>query len=292
MPTFDHEALLLLFRNAAGAAATLLHELDVQLPDYDEVCTDSSDLSDLQPAEYRADLVLFLQRGAQKVLGVIVEVQMGRDDDKPYTWPVYVANLRARYRCPVCLLVITVERAVERWAGKPIELGPGSRCVPYVLGPSNAPAVADLQKAEANVELAVLSAIEHARGSDVELGVKIASVAIVASASLDVERSNLYHDIMLRYLSEGALRAIAQNMNRFGYEYQSDFARRYMAEGRAEGKLEGRKSVILRQLALRFGPLPEAVDSRLRTATESHLDVLAERVLTVRTLEEALRPLP
>jgi hypothetical protein len=151
--------------------------------------------------------------------------------------------------------------------------------------------VVDLQKAEANVELAVLSAIEHARGLDVELGVKIASAAIVASASLDVERSSLYHDMMLRYLSEDAHRAIAQNMNRFGYEYQSDFARRYVAEGRAEGRLEGRKSIILRQLALRFGPLPEAIDTRLRAATESHLDALAERVLTVRTLEEALRPL-
>jgi cellobionic acid phosphorylase len=34
----------------------LLRELDVQLPEYDEVRTESSDLSDLRPAEYRADL--------------------------------------------------------------------------------------------------------------------------------------------------------------------------------------------------------------------------------------------
>jgi len=84
MPSYLHELLLLLFRNRSGSAADLLRELDVQLPEYDEIRADSSDLSDLRPAEYRADLVLLLMRGSQKVLGVIVEVQLGRDEDKPY----------------------------------------------------------------------------------------------------------------------------------------------------------------------------------------------------------------
>jgi hypothetical protein len=161
MPSYLHELLLLLFRNRSGSAADLLRELDVQLPEYDEVRTESSDLSDLKPAEYRADLVLFLVREAQKVLGVIVEVQLGCDEGKPFAWPAYIANLRARHRCPVCLLVITIEEAVARWAGRSIELGPGTRCKPWVVGPSNAPAVTGLQDARENIELAVLSAIEH-----------------------------------------------------------------------------------------------------------------------------------
>jgi hypothetical protein len=132
MPSYLHELLLLLFRNRSGSAADLLRELDVQLPEYDEIRADSSDLSDLRPAEYRADLVLLLMRGSQKVLGVIVEVQLGRDEDKPYAWPAYIANLRARHRCPVCLLVITIEDAVARWAGRSIDLGPGTRCKPWV----------------------------------------------------------------------------------------------------------------------------------------------------------------
>jgi predicted transposase YdaD len=52
-------------------------------------------------------------------------------------------------------------------------------------------------------------------------------------------------------------------MNSLGYEYQSDFARRYYGqgkaegrmEGRAEGKTEGRMELTLKLLALRFGPL-------------------------------------
>jgi hypothetical protein len=123
MPSYLHELLLLLFRNRSGSAADLLRELDVQLPQYDEVRTESSDLSNLRPAEYRADLVLFLVRASRKVLGLIVEVQLGCDEDKPYAWPAYIATLRARHRCPVCLLVITIEDAVARWAGRPHRAG-------------------------------------------------------------------------------------------------------------------------------------------------------------------------
>src|SRR6184192_2565575 len=132
MPSYLHELLLLLFRNRSGSASDLLRQLDVHLPEYDEVRTESSDLSNVQPAEYRADLVLFLLRASQKMLGIIVEVQLGCDKDKRYAWPAYIANLRARHRCPVCLLVITIEDSVARWAGRSIELGPGTRCIPWV----------------------------------------------------------------------------------------------------------------------------------------------------------------
>ncbi len=119
-----------------------------------------------------------------------------RDEDKPYAWPAYVANLRARHRCPVCLLVITIADAVARWAGRPIELGPGTRCIPWVVGPSNTPTVAELQDAEENVELAVLSAIEHAQSKDVGLAARIAANAMVASAGIDAERSRFYLDLI------------------------------------------------------------------------------------------------
>src|SRR3954463_9897621 len=115
MPSYVHELLLLLFRNRSRSAADVLRELDVQLPEYDDVCIESSDLSHLEPAEYRADLVVFLLKGTRKALGVIVEVQLQPDENKRYAWPAYATNLRARHRCPVCLLVVTVEEAVARW---------------------------------------------------------------------------------------------------------------------------------------------------------------------------------
>jgi hypothetical protein len=291
MPSYLHELLLLLFRNRYGSAADLLREIDVEIPEYDEVRAESSDLSDLRPAEYRADLVLFLVRGSHKVFGVIVEVQLGCDEDKPYAWPAYIANLRARHRCPVCLLVVTIEEAVARWAGRSIELGPGTRCSPWVVGPSNTPAVTELKDARENVELAVLSAIEHGQSTDIALAARIASAAIVASADVDAERWKLYHDLILISLSENAQEALEAAMNSLGYEPRSELLRRWIAQGKAEGRMEGRVEIILKQLALLFGPLTEAAQIRIRAAQDAQLDAVAERVLTAQTLEQALSPL-
>jgi Domain of unknown function (DUF4351) len=303
MPSYLHELLVFLFRNRSGSALDLLRELDVQLPEYDEIRAESSDLNNLRPAEYSADLVFVLVGGAQKVLGVIVEVQLGYDEDKPYSWPAYIANLRARHRCPVCLLVLTIEDAVARWAGRPIDLGPGTQCKPWVVGPSNMPLVTELQDAQENVELAVLSAIEHGQSSNIPLAARIASAAILASADIDAERSRLYLDLILLSLSKNAPEALEATMNSLGYEYQSDFARRYFGqgkaegqmegrlEGRVEGRLEGRVELTLKLLALRFGPLPDATQTRVRSAQDAQLDAVVERMLTAQTLQEALGPL-
>ena len=306
MPSYLHELILLLFRNRLDSAAQLLRELDVELPEHDEVRAESSDLSDLRPAEYRADLVLFLLHQTRKVLGVIVEVQLGTDGDKPYAWPAYIANLRARHRCAVCLLVVTVEESVARWARRPIDLGPGSQCRPWVLGPSNAPRVTELHEAHGNLELAVLSAIEHGQNVDIQLAKRIASAAIAASAAIDDERSRLYIDGILISLAENAPKAVEVTMvvkNALGFEYQSDFARHYVAqglaegraegrtEGRVEGRTEGRVEIILKLLALRFGPLSEVVQTRVRGAAEAQIDAVLERVLPAQTLEEALGPM-
>lgn len=122
MPSQLHEALLLLFRNRPTLAPELLRDaLHVELPQYTEARIDSADLTDVQPAEYRADLVVLLWKG-EPVLGIVVEVQLSADERKFYVWPVYVANLRARLKCPVCLLVVTADDATARWACKSVDM--------------------------------------------------------------------------------------------------------------------------------------------------------------------------
>jgi hypothetical protein len=287
MLSYLHESLVALLRKSSASAAELLRTLDVQLPVHDDVRAESSDVNDLKPTEYRADLVFVLMRGSKKVLGVIVEVQLRRDRHKSYAWPAYIANLRARHHCPVCLLVVTTEDAVARWAQDPIHLGPGTLCQPWVIGPSNMPVITDLQRAEENIELAVLSAIEHRQNPDVMLTARIASAAITACAGIDDERFKLYFDLIRKSLF-GAPEALEATMNSFGIEYQSDFARRYVAEGKAEGLKEGRIELILKQLTVRFGPLPDRIQTRVRGAQDAELDTVAERLLTARTLEQAL----
>lgn len=279
MPSHDHEALLELFRNRPALAPELLHEaLHVELPDYTDVRIDSADLTDIQPAEYRADLVVLLLKDVP-VLGIVLEVQLNRDEDKRYVWPVYVVNLRARIRCPVCLLVIAADEAVARWAGRPVDLGGGSLFVPWVVGPSGVPEIADEEQARKDPELAVLSAMAHAQDPNLDRSLRIAQLAYVACLGLDARRSMLYCDLILACLPEVAQRAL-QAMDSWKYQYRSEFARHFVAVGRAE--------MILKLFVTRYGALSDAIEGRIRAAGSAELDRLAEKVLTARTLEEAL----
>ena len=45
---------------------------------------------------------------------------------------------------------------------------------------------------------------------------------------------------------------------------------------------------MLKQLATRYGAVSEAIEARVRTAGRAELDGIAERLLTARTVEEAI----
>ena len=66
------------------------------------------------------------------------------------------------------------------------------------------------------------------------------------------------------------------------YQYQSEFAKRYVAQGRAD--------IVLRQLAVLFGPLPADVAARVSASSSDDLDAIGERLLTAESLDEALGP--
>ncbi|HMN45045.1 MAG TPA: DUF4351 domain-containing protein [Povalibacter sp.] len=288
MPSHLHEALLLLFRNRPTLAPELLRDaLQVELPAYTEARIDSADLTDIQPTEYRADLVVLLLDG-KPVMGIIVEVQLSPDERKQFVWPVYVTNLRARLKCPVCLLVVTADEAVARWASRPIELGGASLFAPLGLRPSGGPEITHENKAREDPELAVLSAMAHGQDADSAKSAQIAVAAHLASVGLDEDRSRLYFDLVLSSLSEAARRAL-QTMDPAKYEYRSDFARRYVAEGITQGNAQGRAAMVTRLLTLRFGSLPEDVRSGIAAASIEELDAIGERLLTAETLQEAIR---
>jgi hypothetical protein len=278
-----HEALLLLFRNQPALAASLVREvLGFEVPAFAEARVVSSDLTTIQPAEYRADMVIELFDDGP-VFAIILEVQLSEDTRKHFTWPAYVANLYARLKCPVCLLVFAVNERVARWAATPIEIGGKNWFRPHVLGPSAIPEVTDEVHARANPELAVLSAMAHGKDPDIHKSVQIAIAAQSACESLDDDRAKLYCDLTLNFLAEAARNAL-EAMDLQKYEYQSDFARRYVAQGKAEG----RSSLIARQLRVRFGGLSADLEKRLLVTPADELDEIGERLLSARTLEEAL----
>jgi hypothetical protein len=111
--------------------------------------------------------VVTLLEDDRPVLGIVVEVQLGVDEGKRYSWPVYAMAVRAKHRCPACVLVVAPDARVARWARRPIDVGPpeGSAFTPIVVGPDEVPVVTDAELAAQDPELALLSVEVHRRGA-------------------------------------------------------------------------------------------------------------------------------
>jgi predicted transposase YdaD len=60
------------------------------------------------------------------------------------------------------------------------------------------------------------------------------------------------------------------------------------AEGEAKGEAKGRADVLLKLLAVKFGPTSEGVAKRIRSASLEQLDRWVERVITATSLEDVL----
>src|SRR5262249_56002369 len=93
-------------------------------------------------------------------------------DDKWGGWPGSVANLYARLKCPVELLVGSPDPAAAAWCSTPIAVnGSGFVLTPQVFSRAEVPVVTDPELAERHTELAVLSAMAHGEPAGQEGGV-------------------------------------------------------------------------------------------------------------------------
>jgi hypothetical protein len=175
---------------------------------------------------------------------------------------------RATHRCPSDLLVVALDPAVAGWCAEPIEIGvPGFVLHPPVLRNTAVPVVTDLEEAARRPELGVLSAMAHGETGQ---GATIAAAVLPAIRELDDNRTRLYYDLVYNSLNEAARRALETIMK--GYEYQTDFAKKYVAQGRAEGRTEGRAEgnaeALLAVLRARGIAVPDAVRERILAQKE------------------------
>ena len=131
MASMGHEVLVDLFKNRPSLGPELLTEaLGHALPSYTEARIVSIDLTQIRPAEYRADVVVLLLDGAVPIWVLIVEVQLGIDEDKRFSWPEYTTGSRAKHRCPVGLLVVAPIPTSPRGArSRSRRASPASSCV-------------------------------------------------------------------------------------------------------------------------------------------------------------------
>ncbi|MBK8480613.1 MAG: hypothetical protein IPL40_05500 [Proteobacteria bacterium] len=193
----------------------------------------------------------------------------------------------------------TGAEVVARWARRPVSLGPGASIFEaFVLGPERIPFVTDAASARAAPELAVLSAPAHGERPN---GLPVVLAALEAAAGLEHDRSMLYCDVVWRAAGAALRCQLEELMQSGGYTYQSDFAKRYLAQGKAEGeakgkaegeakgKAEGEAQALLRILAARGLAISEDQRARMLDCTNLPLlDAWIDRALEATTVVELL----
>lgn len=126
----------------------------------------------------------------------------------------------------------------------------------------------------------MLSAVAHGRG---EQGLEVALAALAASPGLDEQRVLVYGDLVLSALGEAARRAVEKLMSDGTYECRSDFARKYIAKGAAEGKATG----ILVVLAARGIEVTAEIEETILACQDlDQLDQWIRRAATISSLDE------
>jgi len=223
----------------------------------------------------------------------IVEVQLRRDPRKRWTWPAYQALLRLRLRCPVQIVVVTLDEDTARWCEEPIVLDDlGSRLCPVVIGPSQVPVVTEVERARCHPEVALLGVLAHRRAA---AAFEAARTLLVALDDVDEARARWYADIVLGFVDEAVRRALEAEMNPEKYEFRSEFMRRIMAEGEARGEVRGElvalANAVLKVLEARG--LACDADHRaivLACSDRAKLEDWLVRAVQVRDADELLAP--
>ena len=238
MPSTLHEILIELFRSKSDLAPELLTDVfGVDLPEFVGVRTEDAQLTEIVPTEYRADLVVLLM-DEKPVYGIVIEVQLQRDEEKRFSWPVYASVLRSKFRCPVNVLVVTPEASVAAWASEPMYLSYLDN--PFrvvVLGPDSIPWIRRGCE-EVSPELAVLSALAHGNDSG---GLEVVLAALAATSGLDRLHSRIYYDQIVASLGDAVYKELSAMLEQGEYEWQSKLVKQWVREGRERGLEEGRE---------------------------------------------------
>jgi hypothetical protein len=290
MPSVQHEGVLELVRRQPVFAAQLLQQLlDIGVPPFTEARIVDTALNQISPVEFRADAVVLLESGAP-MLGVIVEAQLQRDDEKSYSWPAYAVMARVRHRCPCVVIVVTFDKKTARWASSQIDLGGGNTYRPLVIGPDQMPLITDPTEASNHLPLAMLSILAHGQG-DPEAAVAAGKAALHAISQLPEGQQEVYLLMIDAALSETARKTMATQpgFEKLLSEAQRRDRERTRAEGKAEGKIDEAAKMLLKLLSVRGLAITD--EHRRRILNCEDLAVLEgwyDRVLSVSSVDDLL----
>ncbi len=259
LTTFDPECTRDMLRAVFG---------DLPIPKSGEARLASPDLSEVDPAVCRADGALLYGDGDER-FGVIVETQRGQDKEKRYSWLEYIANFRAREKCPVALVVICPSQSITYWARKPIETGhPGLTLTPLVIGPDNTPVITDVAEARGNIVLAAICTITKSEDPQFKAIFRTMNSALGGVARGHAWRYSRY---IFRSLPPEQQQEWGRLMSMGTYEYHSDFANSLLAEGEAIGEARGEAKAILTFLEARGIAVSDDVRERVMACQDANL---------------------
>ncbi|TDD91431.1 hypothetical protein E1293_02275 [Actinomadura darangshiensis] len=287
MPTTDHELPLEMVRNRPQLVPIILRNVfGLDVPD-GRVTLTSESYAGLNPAELRCDATVLLDDPEAPSFGVVVESQLRFKEDKLFSWPAYLALLRLRRKCGVSLLVFCPDQKIAEACAAPIDMGhPDWVLKPLTVHPGMLPAITDPARACRLPELAVFSAPAHADGPHAQAVVSSLSAAL---GTLSGDTGALYNDYIMSRLSDAARKLLEETMKLENHEWQSDFALRHIAEGKAEGKAEGEARSVLLVLDARGISVPNDVRERICECSDTdQLERWLQRAATITSAEELL----
>ncbi|MEU5292807.1 hypothetical protein [Streptomyces umbrinus] len=279
MVTSAHEGMHRIFQERPEILAPVFGVLDVPLPAKATVDAVTTDVTETRPLERRVDTVLRIGPSDGEDFLLAIEAQSKRVPGKEASWGYSIAYLQAKYGLPVLLLVVCQDRGTAKWAAGPFDCGArgwtAQRTYPLVAGPDNLPVITDVRTVAKNLALAALSALAHARSAECGAILEAIGSALQELQETDPETAGYFFEFLEINLGNTPAGEEWKGIMSFVSYFPGRGTVRETAylEGRAEGQIEERVSMILSVLEKRGIPVPE--DTRERITSCADLDTLA-----------------
>ena len=289
MPAIPHEGSLDLVRQHPEIAVELVQGTPgIKLPGEVTVALAPTDMSEVVPVQYLADMVVLISNAATRkpVLAVIIEPQLCDSETKRYSWPGYVTTARRVAKCPAAVLVVICPDPAEAAkCRKLIRTGhPGFDLAPIVIDSGGPPG----RDGAGGPFLTVFAASMGGIDMESEPGARQVLDAIASAEVSDADRLRMT-TIMLRLASDAA-RQILEAMMKTS-EYEKTFVERIheqgISVGEARGKAEGKAEAVLRLLDARDLAPSQEQRQRVTSCTDpAQLGLWFDRAITAGTVTE------
>jgi predicted transposase YdaD len=247
-----------------------------------------------------ADVIAKLQtrEGKPELVLVHIEVQTEPESDFPRRMFEYYSVLRLHYGIPVFPVVVYLRH------------GPSSRVAEYreslfeqelllfryhTLALARLPAeeyvetsplgaaLAALMAASRNRARLRLSMLERVVGSELDQALKYLLVNVIETFfELSGEDAEEYR----RLVSGKEYRAVQEVELTWADKLMEKGREKGREEGRGVGVIEGKREMLLRLLAAKFGDLPREIAAKAEAMSAAKLDSVVDRLLTATTLDE------